>query len=55
VSSRETNEGFDKSLAEVASQDSAERTAAIERMIARMTRGVDLGGIRASRDEMHER
>ena len=42
-------------LCPVAGQDDAERAAAIKRMIARMTRGVDLGGIRVSRDEMHER
>ena len=55
MSSRDTKEGFDKSLAETASQDDAERTAAIKRLIARMTRGADLGGIRVSREEMHER
>ena len=42
-------------LCPVVSQDDAERTAAIKRMIARMTRGVDLGGIRVNRDETHER
>jgi len=32
-----------------------ERRAAIERMMARVKEGVHLGGIRAIRDEMHER
>lgn len=31
------------------------REAAIKRMMKRLKRGVDLGGIRAARDEMHER
>jgi prevent-host-death family protein len=31
------------------------RDAAIKRMMKRLKRGVDLGGLRASRDEMHER
>ena len=42
-------------LCPVTGQDAAERAVAIKRMIARMTRGVDLGDIRVSRDEMHER
>jgi prevent-host-death family protein len=32
-----------------------ERKAAIERMMAHVREGVHLGGIRATRDEMHER
>jgi prevent-host-death family protein len=32
-----------------------ERKAAIERMLALMEKGFPLGGIRATRDEMHER
>ena len=31
------------------------RTAAVERMMARMRRGVHLGGVKVMRDEMHER
>jgi len=34
---------------------SKEREAAIKRMIARMKKGMHLGGIKLSRDEMHER
>jgi hypothetical protein len=33
----------------------AEREAAIKRMIARMRKGLPLGGRRFTRDEMHER
>ena len=33
----------------------AERKAAVERMLALMERGFPMGGIRATRDEMHER
>jgi prevent-host-death family protein len=32
-----------------------ERKAAIERMLALMEKGFPMGGIRATRDEMHER
>jgi prevent-host-death family protein len=32
-----------------------EREAAIERMVAMMKKGFRLGGLRATRDEMHER
>ena len=32
-----------------------ERRAAIERMVAMMKKGFPLGGLRATRDEMHER
>jgi prevent-host-death family protein len=31
------------------------RKAAIKRLLARLERGVPLGGLRATRDEMHER
>lgn len=33
----------------------AERKGAIERMMARARAGLHLGGVRATRDEMHER
>ena len=33
----------------------AEREAAIERLMIRLRRGAHLGGIRVTRDEMHER
>jgi prevent-host-death family protein len=33
----------------------AEREAAIERMVAMMRKGFPLGGLKATRDEMHER
>lgn len=36
-------------------KDRKRREAAIKRMIAHLERGVNLGGIRATRDEMHER
>lgn len=32
-----------------------EREAAIERMVAMMRKGFPLGGLKATRDEMHER
>jgi prevent-host-death family protein len=38
-----------------AAKDDKRREAAIKRMIAHLERGVNLGGIRATRDEMHER
>ena len=31
------------------------RTAAVKRMMARMRRGVHLGGVKVAREEMHER
>lgn len=36
-------------------KDDKRREAAIKRMIAHLERGVNLGGIKATRDEMHER
>lgn len=38
-----------------ARRSNAEREAAIKRMLARMKKGVSLGGRRFTRDEMHER
>ncbi len=42
-------------LSPYAEETSPERAAAVERMVKLMREGVDLGGLRATRDEMHER
>ncbi len=42
-------------LSPYSAEASAERAAAIEHMVKLMRQGVHVGGLRATRDEMHER
>ena len=42
-------------LSPYAEETSPERAAAVERLMARLRRGVPLGGVRVNRDEIYDR